>query len=164
MPSVQKPIFYIAIVLFLALATTRLLDIPAGGAGEDRLMKKSLVVETAAGAHEFKIELALTDEQRSRGLMFVRHMPADEGMLFDYGSEQPVSFWMKNTYIPLDMVFIKASGEIIHIAKRTVPQSLTPVPSPEPVRAVLEVNAGVTDKLGISTGDTVLHPIFGNVE
>ncbi|HJN04336.1 MAG TPA: DUF192 domain-containing protein [Alphaproteobacteria bacterium] len=160
----HKPFLYILILLLLALASTQLLDVPVGGAGDDRLGAGTLQIETGDGSHAFKIEMAVTAEERARGLMGRRTMGADEGMLFDYGTEQPVSFWMKNTYIALDMLFIRASGEIVHIAKRTIPESLVPVPSPEPVRAVLEVNAGVTDQLGIIPGDTVVHPIFGNAD
>jgi uncharacterized membrane protein (UPF0127 family) len=92
--------------------------------------------------------------------MFRRHMPEGQGMLFDFQREQPTSFWMKNTYIPLDMIFIRGDGRILRIAENTVPLSEALVTSGGPVRAVLEVNAGTARKLGIAPGDRVAHPIF----
>lgn len=92
--------------------------------------------------------------------MFRRGMPADHGMLFDFATEQPVAFWMKNTPLPLDMIFIDAQGTVAGIAADTVPFSEAPIPSPVPVRAVLEVNAGTAARLGIAVGDRVRHPIF----
>ncbi len=123
-----------------------------------------LVVETPQAAHRFTIELAATPGERSRGLMFRRSMRPDHGMLFDFQTPQPVAFWMKNTPLPLDMLFIDATGTIVQIAADTVPFSETPVPSKQPIRAVLEVNAGVAEKLGITPGAKVLHPIFTNAE
>ncbi len=108
--------------------------------------------------------MAVTPQERSRGLMERRELAADAGMLFDYGNERFVSFWMKNTLIPLDMLFIKSDGRIARIAERTTPLSLVAVPSGEAVRAVLEVNGGTADRLGIAPGDRVVHPIFGNAE
>jgi uncharacterized membrane protein (UPF0127 family) len=83
-------------------------------------------------------------------------------MLFDFKRQQPVSFWMRNTLIPLDMFFIKTDGRIVNIAKRTVPHSERGIPSVEPVLGVLETNAGVADRLGIKPGDVVRHRVFGN--
>ena len=93
--------------------------------------------------------------------MFRRELPEKQGMLFDFKREQPTSFWMKNTYVPLDMIFIRADGRILNIAENTVPLSEALVSSSGPVRAVLEVIAGTTKKLGIAPGDRVVHPIFG---
>jgi uncharacterized membrane protein (UPF0127 family) len=123
--------------------------------------KSELTIVGASGRHHFDVEMALTPEQMSQGLMYRRSMAADAGMLFDYVTPQPASFWMKNTLIPLDMIFIAADGKIVNIRERAVPQSLDPVPSKGPVRAVLEVNGGIAAKLGIKPGDQVLHPIFG---
>jgi len=121
-----------------------------------------LVVKQAGGRYTFQIELARTPAQRQQGLMFRERLAADAGMLFDYDRPQPVAMWMKNTYVPLDMIFIDGAGIITHISKRAVPLSLQPISSNGPVRAVLEVNGGITDHLGIRVGDEVRHAIFGN--
>ena len=160
----ERPLIAILLLLVLGLAASQVTDTPIGSAGQDRLTEGQLIVATADGEHRFTIEMAVTPKEISRGLMFRREMAADAGMLFDYGAEKPVSFWMKNTYLPLDMIFVRANGVIASIAERTVPESLTPVPSRVAVRAVLEVNAGTVDRLGIKTGDRILHSIFGNVE
>jgi len=120
-----------------------------------------LAIEAASGRHEFTVELAVSPEQKSRGLMFRERMAPDAGMLFDFGTSQPVSFWMKNTLIPLDMIFITADGRIRNIAAETRPLSLEPVFSDGRVLGVLELNAGTAERLGIKPGDRVVHPIFG---
>ena len=119
-----------------------------------------LEIATKGGVHVFAVEMATTPEEQAKGLMFRRHLPEGQGMLFDFHQEQPASFWMKNTYIPLDMIFIRADGRILRIAENTVPLSEALVTSGGPVRAVLEVNAGTARKLGIAAGDRVAHPIF----
>ena len=121
-----------------------------------------LTIETAGGPRKFHVELATSPPQLEQGLMFRRTLAPDAGMLFDFKTPSPVSMWMKNTFIPLDMVFIDAGGRIINIAERTVPQSLDPVAAAGPARAVLEVNGGTASRLGIKPGDRVLFPIFGN--
>lgn len=135
-------------------------------AGESRVAANVLELEIVAGEarYAFKIEMAITPAERSRGLMNRHELALDAGMLFDYGRPRYVSFWMKDTLIPLDMIFIKDDGRIARIAKRTVPLSLAAVPSGEPVLAVLEVIGGTADRLGIAPGDTVIHPIFGNAD
>ncbi len=120
--------------------------------------REALVVTTHTGTHDFNVEIADDDRERERGLMFRFSMLADEGMLFDFFSEQPVSFWMSNTYIPLDMLFIKADGTIELIAARATPLSERSIPSKGPVRYVLEINGGLSEKLGIEPGDTVSGP------
>lgn len=127
------------------------------------LQTTTLEIATASGRHKFKVELALTPDQQSQGLMYRREMAADAGMLFDYGADRSgIAMWMKNTFIPLDMLFIKANGEILNIAERTVPQSLATISAAGPVRAVLELNGGTASRLKIRPGDKVLHSIFGN--
>ena len=120
----------------------------------------SVSIETAAGEHRFTVEVAATVSHRSRGLMYRRSLAPDAGMLFDYRQPQPVAMWMANTLIPLDMLFIGADGRIVNIAERTVPQSRMPIPSAGTVRAVLELNGGTVDRLGIRPGDRVKHAIF----
>ena len=120
--------------------------------------RESLTISTDAGEQTFSVEIADDPRERARGLMFRRSMGADEGMLFDFGAEEPASFWMRNTYIPLDMIFINDDGSIDSIAERTTPLSEKSVPSKGPVRFVLEINSGLSDRLGIEEGDQVGGP------
>ncbi len=114
-----------------------------------------LTIVTASGPHKFAVEVMRTDAQRERGLMFRHFLPADRGMLFDFDIEQPVMMWMKNTYIPLDMIFIGKSGRVVSIVANTEPLSEHIITSGAPVLAVLEVNAGTAAKIGLKTGDQV---------
>jgi uncharacterized membrane protein (UPF0127 family) len=129
---------------------------------EIQFKRSSLVVATAAREIKFEVELATNDAERARGLMYRKQLGPYEGMLFDFYQEMPVSFWMKNTLIPLDMVFISADGTVKHVHANAVPLTTDPVPSRFPVRAVLEINGGSARLLGIKPGDKVRHPIFGN--
>lgn len=122
--------------------------------------KDDLIIRTAAGQRGFSIELADTPESRANGLMYRTSLPADAGMLFDFGTVAPVVMWMKNTLIPLDMLFVRKDGTIAAIAERTVPESLTLIESAVPVLAVLEINGGSAARLGIRAGDKLLHPLF----
>ncbi|MCE1235821.1 MAG: DUF192 domain-containing protein [Hyphomicrobiales bacterium] len=117
-----------------------------------------LEVATARGRVAFSVEVVDTDETRANGLMFRKEMAADHGMLFDFRREQPVWFWMKNTYLPLDMIFARADGVILSIAPDATPLSEATIGSGGPVRFVLEVNAGVAAKLGLRPGDRLIHP------
>ncbi|WP_200372030.1 DUF192 domain-containing protein [Rhodovibrio salinarum] len=122
----------------------------------------TLAIRTPSGdVHEFTVELALTDQQRTRGLMYRREMAGDHGMLFLYDRVGLHAMWMANTYIPLDMLFIKPNGEVVRIAERTVPQSRRPISSGQRVKAVLELRGGTTERLEIPVGSTVLHKAFG---
>ena len=114
-----------------------------------------LSIQTARGRQDFSVEFANNDAERAQGLMFRRSLAADRGMLFDFGTVQPVSMWMQNTYIALDMLFIRADGTIARIAENTVPFSEEGIPSNEPVGAVLELVGGRTGELGIAEGDKV---------
>lgn len=109
--------------------------------------------------HAFTVEIADTDAKRAEGLMFRTAMAPDHGMLFDFKREQPVWFWMKNTYLSLDMIFVKADGTILSIAENTTPLSEATVPSGGPVRFVFEVVAGTAKRLGLKAGDRVVHPL-----
>jgi len=128
---------------------------PVRAAGMDELE-----IASKTGVHKFQVEMATNDAEREKGLMFRKELPDGKGMLFDFHREQEVAFWMQNTYIPLDMLFIKADGTILRIAENTEPLSTKTVPSGGPVRAVLEVIAGTSRRLGIAPGDRVTHPIF----
>ncbi len=124
--------------------------------------KSKLVISTAKGEFAFDIELALTPAQMAQGLMYRRTLAADAGMLFDYGDPQPIAMWMKNTFIPLDMIFIAQDGKIVDFHERAVPMSLDTIESKVPAKAVMEVNAGTVARLGIQIGDTVHYASFGN--
>jgi len=123
--------------------------------------KSSLVIDAAAGPQRFTVELARSPEQQQQGLMFRQSLAADAGMLFDFGDTRPATFWMKNTLIPLDMLFIAADGHVADIHERAVPLSEAAIESKVPVRAVLELNGGSVARLGIRRGDLVHHAIFG---
>jgi uncharacterized membrane protein (UPF0127 family) len=127
-------------------------------AGAQDAAREALNIVTDDGEHVFQVEIADDPRERAVGLMFRREMPADAGMLFDFMEEQPASFWMRNTYIPLDMLFIRADGTIDSIGERTTPLSEKSVPSKGPVRFVLEINGGLSDRLGIEAGDRVTGP------
>ncbi|MFC3677326.1 DUF192 domain-containing protein [Ferrovibrio xuzhouensis] len=147
---------------FLGLLAAALLALPAAAQPQPALPHSDLVIETAKGPQHFTVELASNDESRARGLMFRQSMAPDAGMLFDFGQEQMASFWMRNTLIPLDMLFIRADGTILNIHQRAIPHDETGINSDGPVRAVLELNGGTVTRLGIRAGDRVLHAIFGD--
>ena len=139
-----------------------LLAAPALAQPQTGLPTTEIVIQTAGGRHKFKVELAATPDQMARGLMYRREMAADHGMLFDYGRDQAgISMWMKNTFIPLDMLFVKSDGSVLNIAERTVPGSLASVSAAGAVRVVIELNGGTASRLKIKPGDKVLHPMFG---
>lgn len=119
-----------------------------------------LEIVTAGGVRAFRVRIADDDGERERGLMFVSVMPEDEGMLFDFEAAAPRAFWMKNTLIPLDIIFIGSDGRIINIAENTTPYSLDPIPSTAPAQAVLEIGGGLSAELGIKPGDRIRHRIF----
>jgi len=150
--------------LALALAAAAVLIGPAqaqGAAHPQPTTTDPLEIVTARGRHVVAVEVMRTDEERARGLMFRRFMPADRGMLFDFKTEQPVLMWMKNTYIPLDMIFISRNGTVTSVAANTEPMSERTISSGPPAFAVLEVNAGVAAKIGLKPGDRVVHGLFG---
>jgi len=120
-----------------------------------------LDIQSAGGKHHFTIELATRSDQQIQGLMFRTSLAPNAGMLFLYPEDHDIQMWMKNTLIPLDMIFIRADGTILNIAERAVPQSLTTIGSAGPARAVLEVNGGTAARLGIKPGDRVVYPGLG---
>ena len=121
---------------------------------------ETLEIASKTGVHAFSVEMAVNDAERAKGLMYRKELPEGRGMLFDFQREQEVSFWMQNTYISLDMLFIRGDGRILRIAENTEPLSTRMIPSGGPVRAVLEVIGGTARKLGLAPGDRVAHPIF----
>ena len=142
------------VALFLSLLS--FWSVASGQAMDQTFETEQLTIRTAAGkVHVFTVEIARTGDQRAQGLMNRREMADDAGMIFDFGITRPVAMWMKNTYIPLDMLFILPDGAIANIAADTTPHSEAIVESREPVRFVLELNAGRAKALGIAVGDTV---------
>ena len=154
-------------LLATLVATLPLLALALPGdaqtAAQPELPKEPLVITTRDGtAHRFNVEMALTPEQQTIGEMFRTSVPADGGMLFDWGRAQDSNMWMRNTKVALDMVFINADGGIRSIAENTVPESLAIIESRGPVRATLELAAGTTKRLNIRVGDKVQNKVFGN--
>ncbi len=126
------------------------------------LPTRTLTVVGASGArHTFAVEMATTPREQEVGEMFRTSIPAGSGMFFDWGTPRPVPMWMKNCPVPEDMVFIGPDGAITHIAENTVPESLANISSGGPVRATLELQGGITAKLGISVGDRIEGVVFG---
>jgi uncharacterized membrane protein (UPF0127 family) len=125
--------------------------------GVERL---EIVTASIPHNHVFQIAPARTAEQMTRGLMFRPFLPEDEGMLFGFGAEDILTMWMKNTCVPLDMIFISHDGRIVSIRRNAVPMSEEYIQSGQPAIAVLEVNAGTAQKIGLSVGDVVRHPMF----
>jgi uncharacterized protein len=135
-----------AILALTSIATAQSLD--------------KLEITTASGPHVFNVEVVDDEAGRERGLMYRRYLPADRGMLFDFKEEAPVTFWMKNTFIPLDMVFISRKGVVTGIFANAEPLSERLIPSGGPAYGVLEINGGVAQRIGLKIGDRVKHPIF----
>ena len=128
----------------------------ARAAGQD-----TIEIVTRTGVHAFTVELATNTAERTVGLMYRKELPEGRGMLFDFHDDQPVQFWMHNTYISLDMIFIASDGRVVRVAENAKPMSDDLIPSGRPVRAVLEVIAGTARKFGIAPGDRVTGAFFG---
>ena len=121
----------------------------------------TIVLKTATGDHSFDIEVMTTVQERARGLMFRRSLPERSGMLFLYDRPEPAAMWMKNTFIPLDIVFIAPGGTVHRIEKNTEPFSTETISSDGSIIAVLELNAGAADRIGLKRGDRVVYPGLG---
>jgi uncharacterized membrane protein (UPF0127 family) len=150
--AVPKLLRSLAFIVSLLVALTPL----AACSADNRL-----VIHSANGDHAFTVEVVDTPEGRQRGLMYRTSLDPDAGMLFDFFDSGEVSFWMRNTFIPLDMLFIRADGTIANIHVNAVPHDVTGIPSDGPVRFVLEIPGGRSVELGIKAGDTVEHPRMG---
>ena len=159
--AVRRRDVLLARMICTLLALLVSVEVPADDALGRAFSRDSIVIEASGSAcYDFHVYLALTPEQQRRGLMHVRRLPGFTGMLFVYGSDDMRSMWMKNTYIPLDILFIRSDGSVESIARMTEPLSLQSITSGEPVRYVLELNGGVADELGIDSGSTVHLPEF----
>lgn len=150
----------VLITCFLMFGIGLLATAGATNADDIEFPTTELWIETDDARHPFTIEVAETRQQLSRGLMFRSELAPDAGMMFDYDPPQHVSMWMKNTLIPLDMLFVRENGVIGRIAAWTTPLSLESIRSGEPVRAVIELKGGLTGQLGIKVGHKIIHPIF----
>ena len=147
-------------VLLLAAALAVSLPAAHARAQLQTYAKSQLTILTAGGPRRFLVELAETPAQMEQGLMFRRQLAPDAGMLFDYRQPTVATMWMKNTLIPLDMLFVDADGRIVNIHQRAVPESTAIIAAAAPVRAVIELNGGTAARLGIRPGDRVEFPIF----
>ncbi|WBK00848.1 DUF192 domain-containing protein [Methylocystis parvus] len=129
-----------------------------GARAEAPLQRLEFVTQT--GAHEFRVELADTPGERAKGLMYRKHLPEDQGMLFVFYEDGPIMMWMKNTHIPLDMIFVSRHGMVTSIAANAAPMSEATISSDGPAYAVIELNAGAAARIGLKPGDEVRHPAF----
>jgi uncharacterized membrane protein (UPF0127 family) len=145
--------FWISVVAALALAAF-------AGSGARAATFQPLEIVTKSGVQVFSVEMATTEQEKETGLMYRKELADGKGMLFDFTPEQEVSMWMKNTYVSLDMIFIRSDGTILRIAENTEPLSTKIIPSRGLAKGVLEVIAGTAKKYGIEPGDRVGHPLF----
>ena len=147
-------------IMFLALASFILSGFPDPTRADEQY--STLTISNKNGTRsQFLVELMETPQERAQGLMFRKHLGEDQGMLFDFGKSDEVHMWMKNTFISLDMIFIREDGIIHRIEKNTEPHSLRTVASKGPVLGVLEIPAGTSVRLSLRPGDKVEHPMFG---
>jgi uncharacterized protein len=152
----MKRSFYLASLGLALVSVTGCSTGPLGSGSAQAASVAPLSIKTTKGERKFKVEIARTPEEQERGLMFRKSLSRDGGMIFPMRPPRVASFWMKNTLIPLDMIFIRADGSIARIEPETVPQTLDPVSSGEPVVAVLEIDGGQAAEQGIAEGDTVI--------
>jgi uncharacterized protein len=143
----------LALILVLAVASVFVFTSNSIGS--------SATLVTQGGTHRIEVEVVDTPETRATGLMHRESLDEDHGMLFVFDETQPVSMWMKNTLIPLDMLFLREDGTVATIARNARPFSLTPIPASEPVRYVLELNGGAAHAYGVAVGDRLVHPVIG---
>jgi hypothetical protein len=147
----------------LPLLALLLLAFPAGLAFAQlqQFPTAPLTIVTAGGPRKLTVEVATTPAQMEQGLMFRQSLGPNAGMIFDFGTPIVATMWMKNTWIPLDMLFVDAHGKIVNIHERAVPNSTATIAAAAPVRGVIELNGGTAARLGIKPGDVVKFPMFG---
>ena len=148
------------VVLAVALSERR----PVSAQDTTSFARTSVAIETQSGLYRFTVELAQTPSQLARGLMGRRSLAADAGMLFIYPRSRRATMWMKDTLLPLDMLFVRSDGVVDSVVERTTPMSLASIRAQGPVQAVVEVNAGTVKRLQIKAGDRVIHELFGNAD
>ena len=145
------------LVAFQPAASSVASDVIDGAAGRPQsLPTESLAILTSHGRETFRVMVADNDQTREIGLMYRKHMGRSEGMIFDFHDPQPVTFWMENTILPLDIIFIDAGGRVVNIAANARPFDRSYLPSNGPVRAVLEINGGLAARLGVQSRDRVI--------
>lgn len=158
-PNGGKGAFWVRLSVYFSVAL-----LLWGGSGQElsaaEVSPEPLRIETSGGVHAFTVELALNDQQRALGLMNRTELPPDAGMLFVWPDVQVIRMWMRNTLIPLDMLYIDAEGRIVHIEHQAQPHDLTPRGPSTPVLAVLEIAGGEAERRGISVSDRVGHPVL----
>ena len=152
--SLRRSALTAAALAALALA-------PVAGAAEPACRDDTVWLRGDWGEARFRVEVADTPEARAQGLMFVEEMPRSEGMLFVYERPQRVSFWMKNTLIPLDMIFADRAGVVRRVHAEAVPGDTTPIPGGDGIFVVLEINGGLAERFGIAPGTELRHPSLG---
>ena len=149
-------------IIFLAIAIALAIIILSWPGNSDNFSASKVAIVTKSGdAYAFSVEVAETDEQKATGLMFRKELPEKSGMLFINENEAVTDMWMKNTFIPIDILFINADGVIVKIHRNAVPESTSIISSDIPVKGVLEIGGGLADKFGINYGDLVLCQAFG---
>lgn len=156
MPHALQRVAYCLLVLVSLLVLT-----PGPAWAEDGVFEP-LTIVTKSGRHDFQVEVMRTEEEQARGMMYRRSLADDRGMLFQFPAEKVATFWMQNTYVSLDMIFIRADGRVHRIAERAEPLSTRTISSGAPVLAVLEVVAGTAKRLGIVPGDRVENAMFAH--
>ncbi len=149
---------WLALLCAVPLAPAVALEI---GTAQPQLRQVPLTLETATGRHRYAVEVAATAEQQQRGMMFRARMARDRGMLFPFDPPRAASFWMENTILPLDLVFIGADGRVLNVAADAVPYSRAFIDSAGEAAAVLELNAGEAAKIGLKAGDRVRYKLPG---
>lgn len=143
--------------IFVNLLAIAMLSLPVAACSqEDRA-----ILHTSEGDFTFKVEVVDTPDTRARGLMFRQELASNAGMLFDFQEERQVAFWMRNTFIPLDMIFIAADGTVKTVHVNARPQDPTSIPSNALVRFVLEIPGGRSVEIGLAEGDRLEHPLIG---
>lgn len=165
MTSLRTPKLWVSAICLLLLAAGAVgaeARQPTDSADLDRLFRRSTlqIATPDAKLHRFNVWLADDEARRNRGLMFVKHLAADDGMLFVYPQPQPIAMWMKNTLIPLDMLFVGVDGKVVNVVANTEPQSLKTIESGGTVLGVIELAAGTAARLKIAPGAQVIHPAF----
>jgi uncharacterized membrane protein (UPF0127 family) len=157
----RKVVFLVALLYFGCAIPQTPARVPDAAQLDQNFPQSALQIATPdARLHSFRVWVADNEPRRARGLMFVRQLDADTGMLFIYPAAQEIAMWMKNTYLPLDMLFVTADGRVAKVVEATEPLSLKTITSDQQVLAVIELNAGTASRLHIRSGALVIHPIF----
>lgn len=159
MVMMRKTLHRLAVSAFLSCLF--IVNGAALNAQEQRLATNQVTIKSQTGEHTFTAEMAVSREEKAQGMMFRTRMGDDEAMLFVYPEPQRMNYWMRNTYIPLDIIFIREDGRILNIIRNAKPQSEDPLKSRGLAIGTLEIRGGRAKELGIRPGDIVIHPLYG---